>query len=445
MRIKGTDIPLASLIDPNEQALWFTWVQVNRPGAEEYVKGYIQYYADMGVRFLRVDFLSWFEDGFDKNLGRVGSERPRADYEKSLRWMKEACEANDMFLSLVMPHLDNEAELEVRYGHMFRINENVATGGWGRFNNFDRGIRHSWWSQWYNTFDGFAYWSYLAGRDRIILDGDFLRANTFATDDERKTAISLGLIAGGPIAVADQHNTVGGHLWVYQNRELLALNEDGFVGAPLSNDPTDERSQIWKGQLSNGDWIVGLFNREDQPRTRSIRFEQDLGLAGRMAVRDLWAHVDLGSLTEYSATVPPHGCVVLQVGSHFLNLPPTITTQPSSQSVNVGASVSFSVAATGIAPLAYQWHFNSSPITGATSDIYTITRTSNANAGSYHVVVSHASGSVTSNTATLTVSTPQPQPAPSAPSGGGGGGAPSLWLCAALAVLGVARHFNRRT
>ncbi|HEY0947494.1 MAG TPA: chitobiase/beta-hexosaminidase C-terminal domain-containing protein [Opitutaceae bacterium] len=312
--VKGTNIPLASLIDPNEEALWFTWVQVNRPGAEEYVKGYVQHYADMGVKYLRVDFLSWFEDGFDKNLGRVGPERPRADYEKALRWMKEACDANRMFLSLVMPHLENEAQLEVQHGHMFRINEDVATGGWERFSNFERGVRHPWWSQWYNTFDGFTYWSYLAGRNRVILDGDFLRVNTFATDDERKTAVSLSLMAGGPIAVADQHDTIGRHLWVYQNRELLALNEDGFVGKPLSNDPTDERSQIWKGRLSNGDWVVGLFNREDEPRARRIRFLEDLGIAGRVPVRDLWAHANLGTMTSVSATVPPHGCVMLRLG-----------------------------------------------------------------------------------------------------------------------------------
>lgn len=67
--IKGTDIPLSSIIDVNEETRWFTWVQVNREGAEEYVKGYVQHYADMGIKYLRVDFLSWFEEGFDKTLG----------------------------------------------------------------------------------------------------------------------------------------------------------------------------------------------------------------------------------------------------------------------------------------------------------------------------------------------------------------------------------------
>jgi len=39
--IVGTDIPLENIIDRNEDSLWFTWVQVDREGAEEYVKGYV--------------------------------------------------------------------------------------------------------------------------------------------------------------------------------------------------------------------------------------------------------------------------------------------------------------------------------------------------------------------------------------------------------------------
>lgn len=311
--IKGTNIPISSLIDDSENSLWFTWVQVDRPGAEEYVKGYIQYYADMGVTYLRVDFLSWFEDGFDKNLGTVGVNRPHSEYETALRWMKEACDANGIFLSLVMPHLKNEAATEIDYGHMVRINEDAGHGKWDRFNDFERGIRHSWWSQYYNTFDGYTYWSHISGRNKMILDGDFIMLNTMANDDEKKTVISLHLMAGGPLSVSDQYNTIGNDLWLYQNTEMLALNQDGFVGKPVfTNDPTDEASQVWAGQMSNGDWIVGLFNREDNIRNRSLDFSW-LGFQGNATVRDLWSHDDLGLMSSYSADIPAHGCVILKV------------------------------------------------------------------------------------------------------------------------------------
>lgn len=312
VKIKGTNILLSSIINSGESALWFKWVQVNRPGAEEYVKGYIQYYADMGVKYLRVDFLSWFETGFDRNMGTVGPSRPKSDYIKALKWMRQACDANGIFLSLVMPNLNQEAEVEQVYGHMIRINEDCDEGKWSRFSDNARGVRRSGWSQYANAMDGLIYWSYIAGRGKMILDPDFLRINTFSSDEERKSVVSACLMAGGPLSVSDQYNTIGSNLWVYQNSEMLALNQDGFVGKPLSNDPTNELSQIWKGQLSNGNWVVGFFNRENTARTRAINFS-DLGISGTADVRDLWEHKDLGKMSSFSKDIPAHGCIILKI------------------------------------------------------------------------------------------------------------------------------------
>src|SRR5690606_15928583 len=124
-----------------------------RPGAEEYVKGYIRYYADMDVDHLRIDFLSWFENGFDRYLGRVGPDRPREHYERALRWMREAADESGMQLSFAMPHLYLEAELEARYAHSFRVNEDVGYGEWWKFSEKDRGERFHNWSQWANAVD----------------------------------------------------------------------------------------------------------------------------------------------------------------------------------------------------------------------------------------------------------------------------------------------------
>ena len=84
---------------------------------------------------------------------------------------------------------------------------------------------------------------------------------------------------------------------------------------------------------------------------------------------------------------------------------PTITTQPSSQTVTSGSAATFSVTATGDGTLSYQWYKDSSAISGATSASYTISSTSSSDAGSYYVVVTNSGGSTTSSTATLTVST----------------------------------------
>lgn len=313
VKIKGTDIPLKNITNYDENALWFTWVQVDKPGAEEYVKGYVQHFADMGIKYYRVDFLSWFETGTDQNLGKVGPNRPKEHYEKALRWMKEACDANGMFLSLVMPHLNNEAELEVQYGHMVRVNDDVGTGGWEMFSDRNRGKRtYNEWSQYDSAFDGYIYWSSISGRNKMILDGDFIRLKTMANNEEKKSVISLHMLAGGPVSIADQVHSIKNDLWLYQNKELLSLREDGFVAKPLSNDPNTTDSQIWKGKLSNGDWIIGIFNRENTTQTRSINFSS-LGITGNAKVRDLWSHQDLGEKQSHEVEVPAHGVQVIKV------------------------------------------------------------------------------------------------------------------------------------
>jgi len=83
---------------------------------------------------------------------------------------------------------------------------------------------------------------------------------------------------------------------------------------------------------------------------------------------------------------------------------PTISTQPANQTVNVGQTATFSVVASGTAPLSYQWQKNGSPIGGATSATYTTPATAATdNGATFRVVVSNSAGSATSNNATLTV------------------------------------------
>jgi hypothetical protein len=87
--------------------------------------------------------------------------------------------------------------------------------------------------------------------------------------------------------------------------------------------------------------------------------------------------------------------------------PPTITTQPASQTVTEGQTATFTVVATGSPAPSYQWQKGGVNIAGATSSSYTTPPTVAGDDGStFDVVVSNTAGSVTSNTATLTVNPP---------------------------------------
>lgn len=76
----------------------------------------------------------------------------------------------------------------------------------------------------------------------------------------------------------------------------------------------------------------------------------------------------------------------------FAGAQPTITKFPLSQTVALGSTVTFSVEATGTAPLSYQWYRGATPIAGATSATYTLANAQSADAGIYAVAVTDAGG-----------------------------------------------------
>jgi endonuclease/exonuclease/phosphatase family metal-dependent hydrolase len=92
--------------------------------------------------------------------------------------------------------------------------------------------------------------------------------------------------------------------------------------------------------------------------------------------------------------------------------PPAILVQPVSAVATAGDTVSFSVLASGAAPLHYQWQSNNIPITGATSNRLTLADvTTNWSGSLYFVTITNAFGFTNSAGARLTVQPPPPRPA----------------------------------
>ncbi|MDD5140812.1 MAG: immunoglobulin domain-containing protein [Verrucomicrobiales bacterium] len=93
----------------------------------------------------------------------------------------------------------------------------------------------------------------------------------------------------------------------------------------------------------------------------------------------------------------------------FAAATPSITTQPTSQSLLAGTNATFSVVASGQATLLYQWSLNgtnlinSAHLGGATNATLVISNLVAGDAGNYQVVVSNSHGTATSSNATLTV------------------------------------------
>ena len=89
---------------------------------------------------------------------------------------------------------------------------------------------------------------------------------------------------------------------------------------------------------------------------------------------------------------------------------PSITSHPVNQTVALGQTATFTVSATGTAPLSYQWQKNQTDIAGANASSYTTPPTSLTDNGSkFRCVVSNGFGNAPSNEATLSVTLPPPQ------------------------------------
>lgn len=147
---------------------------------------------------------------------------------------------------------------------------------------------------------------------------------------------------------------------------------------------------VWETDLLNGASTVWVVNTTfPNVRTDMLRYRSsDRTIAAGTHGRGVW-----------TTTVPTVGCTV-----------PAMSTQPVSQTVCAGASVSFTAAATGSSPFTYQWQlstdggasFNNIPT--ATNATYTFTSVAGQNGYQFRCVISNCSPSTaTSNAATLTV------------------------------------------
>jgi uncharacterized repeat protein (TIGR03803 family) len=90
---------------------------------------------------------------------------------------------------------------------------------------------------------------------------------------------------------------------------------------------------------------------------------------------------------------------------------PMITTQPANIFLDAPAKVTFTVGASGTGPLSYQWLFEGTPIPGANSSSLKLSTSQCAQPslwGYYSVIVSDATGSVTSRAAELKIFVPAP-------------------------------------
>jgi len=147
-------------------------------------------------------------------------------------------------------------------------------------------------------------------------DPDMLEVgNGGMTDTEYQSHFSLWAIMAAPlIAGNDIRSMSAATKNILTNADVIAVDQDllGIQGKPISTSTTLE---VWSKKLSgNQTYAVVLFNRTTASASITVTWAS-LGMTATSAtVRDLWSHTDLGpTATQYAATVPSHGVVMLKV------------------------------------------------------------------------------------------------------------------------------------
>ena len=139
-------------------------------------------------------------------------------------------------------------------------------------------------------------------------DPDMLEiGNGGMTADEYRTHMSMWSLLASPLrSMSDETKSI------LMNKEVIAIDQDPEA-KPVKKISAQGSLVIAARPLKDKTWAVGLFNRGDAAARMSVAWS-DLGLHGKLKVRDLWAHKDLGDATDqFSIDVPSHGVVLITV------------------------------------------------------------------------------------------------------------------------------------
>ncbi len=264
-------------------------VDMTRPGAQAYYNSVFALLASWGVDFVKMDDMS----------------RPYDAHAPEIEAAHKAIGASGrpIILSLSpgetpVPRADHVAQ----YAQMWRISDDF-------------------WDDWAllkPQFTRLENWN-SHRRPGAWPDADMLplgklrlgQSDTKFTHDEQRTLMSLWCMARSPLIMGgDLRQLDAWTLDLLTNDEVLAINQHSSNNQPHF---LADGWNIWTADAAQkGKSYLAIFNTADKDGT----FSFDLGRIGlkTAAVRDLWAHQDLGSVSGVvTADVPLHGVKVLEL------------------------------------------------------------------------------------------------------------------------------------
>ena len=239
---------------------------------------------------------------------------------------------------------------------------------------------------------------------------DYMPGSAFnATIWDLQIVLSTASVQPGGLSPAFNDNTGSNAQVVVSGAVTLSSTFTGPDGGPKDFDIIIPLNHPFTYNPAQGNLLVDIQNFSGDA-TSPVDAENSTNGAGSRVVS--------GSPIS-SSGVPDNDADVLQIVYSQLastNPPPTgpiILSQPTNETVAVGQTAVFTVAARGTAPLKYQWVFDgTNALAGATNDVLVLPYAQTTQAGTYTVEVSNSLGMTNSLPATLTVN-----PGPAATNG----------------------------
>ncbi len=260
-----------------------------------------QRYAEWGFDYLKYDWCSY---------SQIAPQPTHEQLLKPYQVMRAALDQvpHDILFSLCQYGMGNVWEWGAQVGNCWRTTGDI-TDTWSSMSAIGFGQAG------HEKYAGPGHWN---DPDMLVVGYVGWSAKvrpTHLTPNEQYTHITLWCLLCSPLLIGcDMTKLDDFTLNLLTNDEVLDVNQDP-LGRQAARIAKDGQSQVWAKDMMDGSKAVGLFNLGEDDAPVVVKWA-DLGLKGKLKVRDLWRQQDLGKFADqFQAAVPRHGVVLVKVRS----------------------------------------------------------------------------------------------------------------------------------
>ncbi|MBU6269131.1 MAG: NPCBM/NEW2 domain-containing protein [Sphingomonadales bacterium] len=279
------------------------------------------YFGDWGFDYIKVDacglsafgatggggrqgrYRRWAPLIVDHKINRTDVAAVRGLYAEVRDALRQVRPAGDFVLSLCNWGSANVRSWGKDVGSLWRTSNDIAPD----------------WTHMLHSFDSVSTRELYAGPGHWN-DPDMLEVGNGDFDDQHllqaRAHFSLWAIEASPLMIGhDLRKASQAVIDVLGNAEVIAVNQDRAGNQGVLAHTGADYQIIVKTLATRGEKAVALFNRTDAPAEIELNAAHLKMVADRpIAMRDLWAHQDLGSFTgAHRLKLLPHEVVMLKV------------------------------------------------------------------------------------------------------------------------------------